>query len=91
MFIVTQLSFDTVADSIMSQKFRQFGRKLAYYRRKVGFTQETFAEAVGKSHNYIAQLEGPSTHCGARLETVFKMAEVLNIPISKLFEEDDEA
>ena len=64
------------------------GLKIAYYRKKRGFTQESFAEAIGKSLNFLAQVEGPSTIRGVSLETLFKMADVLNIPPSKLLEDD---
>ena len=30
------------------------GLKIACYRKKAGYTQETFAELVGKSVNFIA-------------------------------------
>ena len=70
------------------EKYRALGFKVAYYRKKAGFTQESFAEAIGKSSNFIAQLEGPATICGAKLETIFKMSEILGIPVPKLFEED---
>ena len=47
-----------------------------------------FAELVGKSVNFIAQLEGTGTVRGVSLETLFKIASVLNIPPAKLLEDD---
>jgi len=64
------------------------GLKIAYYRKKAGYTQEVFAERIGKSVNFLAQVEGPSTVRGVSLETLFKIADVLSIPPSKLIEED---
>jgi len=64
------------------------GLKIAYYRKKAGYTQEVFAEKVGKSLNFISQVEGPGTVRGVSLETLFKIADVLNIPPSKLLEDD---
>ncbi|MGI6013191.1 MAG: helix-turn-helix transcriptional regulator [Oscillospiraceae bacterium] len=72
------------------QKYKLFGFKVAYYRKKANFTQEAFAEAIGKSTNFIAQIEAPSISCGASLGTIFKMADVLEIPVSKLFEFEDD-
>ena len=69
-------------------KYKILGLKIAYYRKKAGFTQETFAEKVGISVNFLAQVEGPSTVRGISLETLFKMADVLQIPPAKLLEED---
>lgn len=46
-------------------------------------TQEQFAEAIGKSWSFIAQLESTSKVTDVCLETLFKMADVLKIPLSK--------
>ncbi len=71
-----------------SEKYITLGLKIAYYRRKAGFTQEHFAELIGKSVSFVGQVEGTGTVRGVSLETLFKMAKVLNIPPSKLLEED---
>lgn len=70
------------------EKYITLGLKIAYYRKKAGYTQETFADAVGISINFLAQLEGTGTIRGASLETLFKIADVLGIAPSKLLEED---
>ncbi len=64
------------------------GLKIAYYRKKRGYTQEVFAELVGKSVNFIGQVEGTGTVRGISLETLFKTADVLPIPASKLLDDD---
>ena len=69
-------------------RYITMGLKIAYYRKKAGYTQEVFAERIGKSVNFLAQVEGPSTVRGVSLETLFKIADVLSIPPSKLIEED---
>lgn len=69
-----------------AHKYITLGLKIAYFRKKAGFTQEVFAEKIGKSVNYISQIEGTGTVRGVSLETLFKMAEVLTIPVSKLLE-----
>lgn len=71
-----------------ANKYITLGLKIAYFRKKAGFTQEVFAEKIGKSVNYISQIEGTGTVRGVSLETLFKMAEVLKIPTAKLLEED---
>ena len=62
--------------------------KIAYYRKKAGYTQETFAELIDKSVNFIGQVEGTGTVRGVSLETLFKIAQVLKVSPSKLLEED---
>ena len=69
-------------------KYITLGLKIAYYRRKAGFTQEYFAELIGKSISFVGQVEGTGTIRGVSLETLFKMAKVLGIPPSKLLEDD---
>lgn len=69
-------------------KYITLGLKIAYYRRKCGYTQEYFAELIGKSVSFVGQVEGTGTVRGISLETLFKIAQVLNIPPSKLLEED---
>ena len=68
------------------ERYTTLGLKIAYYRKKAGYTQETFAETIGKSVNFLAQVEG--TGRGISLETLFKIADCLNIPPSKLLEDD---
>ena len=70
------------------EKYRILGLKIAYYRKKAGYTQEVFAEKSNKSVNFLAQVEGTGTTRGVSLETLFKMAAVLQIPASKLLEDD---
>jgi len=70
------------------ERYITMGLKIAYYRKKAGYTQEVFAEKIGKSVNFIAQVECTGTTRGVSLETLFKIADILNIPPSKLLEED---
>ncbi len=70
------------------EKYTTLGLKIAYYRKKAGYTQETFAEKIGKSVNFLAQVEGTGTVRGISLETLFKIADCLSIPASKLLEDD---
>ena len=71
-----------------ADKYITMGLKRAYYRKKAGLTQELLAEKIGRSVNFIAQVEGTGTVRGVSLETLFSIAEVLGIPASKLLEND---
>lgn len=70
------------------ERYITLGLKIAYYRKKAGYTQETLAEMIDKSVNFIGQVEGTGTVRGISLETLFKIAQVLKISPSKLLEED---
>lgn len=56
-----------------AERYITLGLKIAYYRKKRGYTQESFAEKVGISLNFLAQVEGTGTVRGVSLETLFKM------------------
>ena len=70
------------------ERYLTLGLKIAYYRKKNGYTQEVLAEKIGISVNFLAQVEGTGTVRGVSLETLFKIAETLNVPPSKLLEDD---
>ncbi len=71
------------------ERYRVMGLRIAYYRKKAGYTQEAFAEAIGRSLNFLAQVEGSSTTRGISLETLFKICDVLNIQPGRLLDEDE--
>ena len=69
-------------------RYITMGLKIAYYRKKAGYTQEVLAEKIGKSVNFLSQIEGTGIVRGISLETLFKIADVLGIPPAKLLEDD---
>lgn len=70
-----------------SEKYTTLGLKIAYYRKKSGYTQEYFAELIGKSVSFVGQVEETGTVRGVSLETLFKISQVLDIPPHKLLED----
>ena len=62
----------------------KIGLKIAYYRKLRGMTQEELAEACDLSAGYVAQLEAPNCFFCPSLKTLFVIGEVLNVPVSKL-------
>lgn len=69
------------------EQYIRFGLKVQYYRKLLGLTQEVFADKIGRSWSYVAKIESPTRVFGVSMETLFKIAEALNVPASKLFEE----
>ena len=67
-------------------RYIRMGLNIQYYRKLKGYTQETFAELIDKSWSFVAQVESPSTVRGISLETLFKIAEVLEIEPHKILE-----
>ena len=70
------------------ERYITLGLKIDYYRKKRGYTQENIAEKAGISLNFLAQIEGTGIIRGISLETLFKMADVLQVAPSKLLEDD---
>jgi transcriptional regulator with XRE-family HTH domain len=70
----------------MSEKIQvRFGRIVREERLKTGQSQEKFAEKVGVHRTYIGMIErGEKNITIANIE---KIANALNIPIVKLFEQ----
>ena len=69
------------------EQYIRFGLKVQYYRKLKGLTQEAFADKIGKSWSFVAKIESPTRVFGVSMETLFKIAEALEVPVSKLFEE----
>jgi len=69
------------------EQFIRFALKVQYYRKLRGLTQEAFADEIGKSWSFVAKIESPTRAFGVSMDTLFKIAEVLKIPASKLFED----
>ena len=69
------------------EQYIRFGLKVQYYRKLQGLTQEAFADKIGKSWSFVAKIESPTRVFGVSMETLFKIAEALEVPVSKLIEE----
>lgn len=71
-------------------RYRQIGLKIAYYRKLRGLTQEQLAEKVDRAPAFIGHLEAPNVDKGISLDTLFDIADVLDVPPQRFlaFEED---
>ena len=70
-----------------TEKYIKFGLKVQYYRKLRNMTQEAFADKVGISWSYLAKIESPTRVFGVSMETLFKMSDVLDVPVSKFFDD----
>lgn len=71
--------------------YLQLGLKIAYFRKLRGLTQEQLAEQVGLTPAFIGHVEAPNIKKAISLDTLFDIAETLEIPPYKflLFDPDD--
>ena len=68
-------------------QYIKFGLKVQYYRKLKGLTQEALADKVGISWSHLAKVESPTRAFGVSMETMFKIADILDVPVSKLFDD----
>ncbi|MCI8524650.1 MAG: helix-turn-helix transcriptional regulator [Oscillospiraceae bacterium] len=69
-------------------RYIRFGLKVQFYRKLRGMTQEDFAERIDKSWSFVSKIESPTRAFGVSMETLFRIAEVLEVPVVKLLDED---
>ena len=65
-------------------KYKNIGKKIAYYRKQKGLSQEQLANQVGISYSYIIQIEAPNVVKKMSLEVLFDIAKVLEVDIKDL-------
>lgn len=70
-------------------KYRRIGLKISYYRKLRGLTQEKLAEMIDKNLAFIGAVEAPNINRTVSLDTLFDIAEALNVPPYKFLSEDD--
>ena len=63
---------------------KKLGLNIKYLRKSKGFSQEKFAEKIGKSRNYIGMIERAEVNTPA--DTLFNIAKALDVNIKELFD-----
>lgn len=71
-----------------NEKYRRLGLKISYYRKMKGLTQEQLAEEIDKNLAFIGAVEAPNINRTVSLDTLFDIAEALEVPPYKFFTED---
>lgn len=70
------------------EKHRMLGLKIAYYRKLKGLTQEQLAEKINKSLAFVGAVEAPNVERTVSLDTLFDIADALEIPSYKLLKDE---
>lgn len=70
-------------------EYRQLGLKIAYFRKLRGLTQEELAEQIDKSSAFIGHVEAPNINKAVSLDTLFDIAEALDVPAHKFLTFED--
>ena len=64
---------------------KRFGDKVRHYRNLLGLSQEKFAEKANVHRTYIGTVERGETNI--TLVNVYRLAEALEVSVSKLLED----
>ena len=67
-----------------SHDYIKLGLNVAYYRKLKGFTQLQLAERINISRTHMSNIEAPNVPTSVSLETLFDIADALDIPIHYL-------
>lgn len=65
-------------------RYKEIGLKIAYYRKKKGYTQAQLAETIGISTNYLGLIERGNQGKSFSLGTLFLIAQALEVPPGEL-------
>lgn len=65
-------------------EYKKIGLNIAYYRKLKGLTQLQLAELANLSRTHISYIEGTGTNTSLSLESLFAIADALEIPAYKL-------
>ena len=68
-----------------SERYRDLGCAIAYYRKRKRLTQEQLADRVGISRQHMGAIEAPNMVRAISLEVIFNIATVLEIEPYILF------
>lgn len=68
------------------RQFRELGLTISYYRKLKGLTQADLAQNVGLSRTHISNIEAPQVKTSISLESLFDIADALDVPVKDLFD-----
>lgn len=67
------------------RQFRELGLTISYYRRLKGLTQTQLADFVGLSRTHISNIEAPKVRTSLSLDSLFDIADALDVQVKELF------
>ena len=72
-----------------ADRYIRLGLNIAYYRKLKGFTQLQLAEKIDISRTHMSNIEAPRMCTSISLETLFDIADALDIPVNKIMDFKD--
>ncbi len=71
------------------ERFRELGLKIAYLRKRKGYTQEFLCSKMNMSLAFYSQIEARGMYKPISLITLFRIADALQVDPSKLLVIED--
>ena len=68
----------------LRERYIKLGLNIAYYRRLADLSQQQVADAIDISYTHVSKIETASG--AASLDIIFKIADVVGVPVHKFFE-----
>ncbi len=62
-----------------TERYRDLGCAISYYRKRKGLTQEQLAERIGISRQHIGAIEAPNMVRAVSLDVLFNIASALEM------------
>ena len=62
-----------------TERYRDLGYAIAYYRKRKNLTQEQLSEKIGVSRQHMGAIEAPNMVRAISLDVLFNIAAVLDI------------
>jgi transcriptional regulator with XRE-family HTH domain len=66
-------------------KYREIGRKVAFYRKLRNLSQEDLSEKIDKSRSYISKIEAENSEMEFSLDILFDIADALKLDVAAFF------
>ena len=73
---------------MFAMRYRNIGLKIAYYRKKKGYTQTELAQRIGMSVAYLGQLERGNRGNSFSLAILYQIADELEIDAGILMDNE---
>ena len=70
------------------QRYKDIGRRIAFYRKVRGLSQEKLADQIGISKSYLSKIEASSSLKFCSLTTLFDIADGLEVDVIQLLRDD---
>ena len=66
-------------------KYREIGRKVAFYRKLRNLSQESLSEKIDKSRSYISKIEAENSEMEFSLDVLFDISAALKVDVAAFF------